>query len=50
MPDDAPKKFSRGYVSEYLRMPLRDLDEAQRDRESEPTANARGEERDKPKR
>jgi hypothetical protein len=36
MPEDAPNKPIRGYVSSYLKLPVRPLDQAQRDRETKP--------------
>lgn len=35
MPEDAQKKPIRGYVSSYLKLPLRPLDQAQQEQETQ---------------
>jgi len=49
MPEDAPKKAIRGYVSSYLKLPLRPLDQVQQDHETPPTAETLSEEDKKSK-
>jgi hypothetical protein len=49
MTDDQPKVSIRGYVSKYLRAPLRSLREVQEQRETEKPEREPSEERQQPK-
>ena len=49
MPEDAQKKPIRGYVSSYLKLPLRPLDQAQQEQEAQQTGDTPFKKDKKPK-